>query len=125
MSGAGAALEAAARDALNGIVDPCSLAAGAPAGLADMGLVGAVAAEPDGGGWRLRATIMTTDPRCMMGAVFLARADAALRALPGVTDVALAMEHAAFWTTSRMTPAYRGRLEQARRARDEDPTRQV
>jgi metal-sulfur cluster biosynthetic enzyme len=71
------------RDLLNTIVDPCSVAAGAPAGLADMGLVRTVEVDDH----TVSVRIGLTEPGCMMGASFVVRARELLAAQPGVEAV--------------------------------------
>jgi metal-sulfur cluster biosynthetic enzyme len=109
--------EAEVRAALNEIVDPCSAAAGAPAGLDEMGLVREVEilAEPNGA--RVRVTIGLTQPLCLMGIPFLKSARERLSALPGVAEVDVSLASGIDWTPARLTPAYAERLHRLRRAR--------
>ncbi|MBV9414806.1 MAG: DUF59 domain-containing protein, partial [Solirubrobacterales bacterium] len=72
------------RSALNRIPDPCSVAAGATAGIAELGLLSEVAVENASDGARVRVAIRLTDPVCMMGAAFLASARELLSRLDGV-----------------------------------------
>ena len=94
---------------LNTIVDPCSRAAGAPAGIAEMGLVRQLEVHHSPGG--------VTEPGCLMGAAFVNDARLRLRALPGVAEVHVSMDHAFDWTPADMSPAYQARLEQLRQRR--------
>ncbi|MCG8442306.1 MAG: iron-sulfur cluster assembly protein, partial [Caulobacterales bacterium] len=63
--------EAAVRACLNTIIDPCSEAAGAPAGLADMGLIDSIEIEEAEEGARVRIALCVTHPTCLMAGAFL------------------------------------------------------
>lgn len=102
---------------LNTIVDPCSRAAGAPAGIAEMGLVRQLEVHQDPGGASIRVVIGVTEPGCLMGAAFVNDARKLLRALPGVAEVQVSMDHAFDWTPEDMAPAYQTRLHQLRQRR--------
>jgi metal-sulfur cluster biosynthetic enzyme len=95
---------------LESVVDPCSVAAGAPAGLVSMGLVGALRIERMADGAHIGVTLFLTEPGCMMGAVFQAAAEKKLQDMPGVARVTVGIDHAELWTPERMTPGYRRRL---------------
>ena len=103
--------------ALNRITDPCSVAAGAPAGIAELGLLSEVAVEDAPEGARVRVAIRLTDPVCMMVAAFLASAREVLGALQGVAHAEVWLDPCSDWTPDEMTPAYRARLERVRAAR--------
>ena len=102
---------------LNTIVDPCSRAAGAPAGIAEMGLVRQLEVHQSPGGASIRVVIGVTEPGCLMGAAFVNDARLRLRELPGVAEVHVSMDHAFDWTPADMSPAYQARLEQLRQRR--------
>jgi len=104
------------RRRLNAIIDPCSLAAGAPAGIDEMGLVRSVLVEESPAGATIRVRIGLTEPGCMMGAAFVARAHECLEQLPGVASVEVALEHDCDWTPADLDPAYARRLDAARAA---------
>ena len=105
------------RRALNRIPDPCSVAAGATAGIAELGLLSEVAVENASDGARVRVAIRLTDPVCMMGAAFLASARELLSRLDGVAHVEVWLDERSDWTPDEMAPAYRARLERVRAAR--------
>jgi metal-sulfur cluster biosynthetic enzyme len=109
--------EARVWNILNTIVDPCSRAAGAPAGIAEMGLVRQIEVQNSPGGASIRVVIGVTEPGCLMGAAFVNDARKLLRALPGVAEVQVSMDHAFDWTPADMSPAYQARLEQLRQIR--------
>jgi metal-sulfur cluster biosynthetic enzyme len=102
---------------LNTIVDPCSRVAGAPAGIAEMGLVRQLEIHHSPGGANIRVVIGVTEPGCLMGAAFVNDARKRLRELPGVAEVHVSMDHAFDWTPEDMSPAYRVQLEQLRQQR--------
>ena len=102
---------------LNTIVDPCSRAAGAPAGIAEMGLVRQLEIHHSPGGASIRVVIGVTEPGCLMGAAFVNDARKLLRELPGVAEVHVSMDHAFDWTPEDMAPAYQARLHQLRQRR--------
>ena len=55
------------RAAINTIIDPCSRAAGAPAGLADMGLIRTLEVTASDTGLHVRAVIGVTEYGCLLG----------------------------------------------------------
>ena len=101
---------------LEAIVDPCSVAAGARAGLVSMGLVGDVAIETRDAGAHVDVTLFVTEPTCLMGAIFEAAAQNELAALPGVGSVAVRVDRTKLWSPEAMTPDYRRRLAAFRAA---------
>lgn len=109
--------EAMIRTTLNTIIDPCSRAAGAPAGIVEMGLVRRLEVQHSPEGASLRVVIGVTEPGCLMGAAFVNDASRILRALPGVTEVQVSMDHAFDWTPADLSPAYQAQLEQLRQRR--------
>jgi metal-sulfur cluster biosynthetic enzyme len=109
--------EAEVRAALNEIVDPCSAAAGAPAGLEEMGLVRAVEVRSGPDGAHVRVTIGLTQPLCLMGIPFVKSARERLSGMRGVTDVDVSLASGIDWTPAQLAPAYKERLERVRRAR--------
>lgn len=99
------------RDRLNGIVDPCSAAAGAPAGLDDMGLIRKVLIElAPKGGIRLTVVIAVTEYGCLLGAAFAHSAYEILTNLADIEEVNVNLDSQFDWTPEDMTPAYRSRL---------------
>jgi metal-sulfur cluster biosynthetic enzyme len=108
--------EAQIRAALDEIADPCSVAAGAPAGIVAMGLVRQLAITEAPGGVAVALRIGVTEPGCMMGASFAIRAREALEALPEVVAVDVELDHANDWLPGDLDPAYAQRLERVRAA---------
>ncbi len=109
--------EDAIRAELNEIVDPCSVVAGAPAGIDEMGLIRALSVNEAPGGVAIEVRIGVTEPGCMMGASFAIKARERLEALAGVAAVDVQLDHAADWEPADIDPAYAKRLASARAAR--------
>jgi metal-sulfur cluster biosynthetic enzyme len=110
--------EAAVRSILNGIVDPCSAAAGAPAGLNDMGLIRRVQLDHSGGVTRLKVVIAVTEFGCLMGAPFALSAFEVLSELDDIDDVSVELDDKFDWAPEDMAPEYRRRLADRRHARE-------
>jgi len=104
------------RAELNEILDPCSVVAGAPAGIDEMGLIRALCMTEVPGGVAIEVRIGVTEPGCMMGASFAVRARERLEALAGVVAVDVALDHASDWEPSDLSPGYAKRLEAVRAA---------
>lgn len=105
------------RAALNAVIDPCSVVAGAPAGLAEMGLVRALEVTHGEDGATIRVRIGVTEPGCLMGASFAARARAQLERLDGVAHIEIELDHASDWMPSDMDGDYQRRLDTVRATR--------
>ena len=105
--------EADVRAVLNTVVDPCSVAAGSPAGLADMGLVRSVELSPSpagAGSTDVRVVIGVTEYGCVMGAPFAREAYRLLEAVSGVGRVEVELDGEFDWVPEDMSPEYRRRL---------------
>jgi metal-sulfur cluster biosynthetic enzyme len=115
---AGESLGEAIRVSLETIVDPCSRAMGAPAGLVSLGLVRNVEIdqEPQSGA-RVRVTLCLTEPGCLMGAVFQKTVQRQLAELPGVAEVDVRIDHGHVWDPQQLEPTYKARLTQIRARR--------
>lgn len=107
----GPALEEAVFAVLGTIIDPCSVAAGSPASLVDMGLVTGVEVTGDG---VVSVLLRVTDGLCLMAAVFTGEARRHIAALEGVRSVHVALDSSHVWTPADMTEAYRARLAAGR-----------
>lgn len=104
----GPALDAAVAAALADVYDPCSVAAGRPRSLPDMGLVLGATLVPDG---TLTVRYAVTFGGCTMAPHFTAAAAERLATLPGVVRVESIVDTSFQWTTSRLrgaAPAMRG-----------------
>ncbi|MBA2343351.1 MAG: DUF59 domain-containing protein [Thermoleophilaceae bacterium] len=109
--------ETAVRAELNQILDPCSVVAGASAGIEEMGLIRALSVDQAPGGVAVEVRIGVTEPGCMMGASFAIKARERLEALAGVVAVDVQLDHEADWEPSDIDPAYAERLAAVRVAR--------
>lgn len=100
---------------INEVVDPCSAAAGAPAGLVDFGLVRAVhLSRREDGHWRVGVLLVLTEPGCIMGGPFAARVHDRLVEMPGVGSVDVQIDSAGLWTEASMSKRYAARLATVR-----------
>jgi metal-sulfur cluster biosynthetic enzyme len=88
--------------ALDEIKDPCSLAAGTPLGLAEMGLVRDVTIGADGD---VAVDLRLTSPFCHMIGFFKQEAIARVGALPGVGAVTLNADNGLDWSPTDISPA--------------------
>ncbi len=88
----------AIRVALAGVHDPCSVAAGRPLSLVDMGLL--IGWQFDAG--VLAVTFAVTFAGCTMAPHFLRAAEAELGRLPGVREVRATVDTCFAWTPDLM-----------------------
>ncbi len=105
--------DAAVRAALAGVHDPCSVAAGRPLSLVDMGLLRDWRLDGD----TLSVRFAVTFAGCTMAPHFLRAAEVELARLPGVARVCAAVDTDFVWTPDLMPapPPMRG-VPQAWRA---------
>ncbi len=94
---------------LDEIKDPCSLAAGTPMGLAEMGLVDTIGIDDAG---KVVVKLRLTSPFCHMIGYFTKEASRRIEALPGVTGVELQADNGLDWSPSRISPAATARRSQ-------------
>ena len=102
------ALRALIAAELDRILDPCSLASGAPMGLVEMGLVDRVDISGSG---EVEVHLRLTSPFCHMIGFFHVEAERRLSALAGVRRVEVVADQGLDWSPARISPA-----AQARRA---------
>lgn len=99
---------------LNQVVDPCSVAAGLPAGLVDMGLV----VDVDVTGPELERTVEVvltiTEPGCLMAVPFVERAREVLSTAEGVASVDVSVDLHRMWTPEDMSADYQAALADKR-----------
>jgi metal-sulfur cluster biosynthetic enzyme len=100
-------------DALSDIIDPCSITAGAPASLQQMGLIRQVTCT----GSHVHVELGLTEPMCIMGGYFIQEARARLRSIPGVESIEVTMDGALHWTERDLDPTYAQHLAEVRAAR--------
>jgi metal-sulfur cluster biosynthetic enzyme len=101
---------------LNTVVDPCSAAAGAPAGLVEMGLIREIDVADTDDGLVVSVVVRVTHPSCFMAPVFLAQVQALAVEVPGIAAVHASLDTGFDWTPADMSDAYRERLAQRRAA---------
>lgn len=111
-----ASLRTRIEERINEIVDPCSAAAGAPAGLVDMGLIRRLDVAEGEEGAEVSVVVRVTHPGCMMAPVFLARVQGLLHELPEVATIDASLDTGFDWTEADMSPEYRERLRERRAA---------
>jgi metal-sulfur cluster biosynthetic enzyme len=111
----GAVLVARVRERLNAIQDPCSLAQGFGVGMADMGLVTGITAQPSRHDhFAIEVHLRATAPACFSVPFFNMAAREALEALPEVDEVVLIWGSPADWSAEDMSPDVRRRLAERR-----------
>lgn len=93
-------LDAAVRAALAGVYDPCSVAAGRPLSLVDMGLL--LDARLDDKTLSIRFAV--TFAGCTMAPHFLRAAEAELMKLPGVDRVLASVDTTHVWSPPELPP---------------------
>jgi metal-sulfur cluster biosynthetic enzyme len=98
------------RDALAGVVDPCSIATGVPLTLAEMGMVTDIAVD----GGRVAVTLVLTSPVCWQAGNIIQAVEAAISRVPRVTAVRCTIDHDAGWLPGQMDPRARRRLRSVR-----------
>jgi metal-sulfur cluster biosynthetic enzyme len=111
-----AALRDRIGELLNEVVDPCSAAAGAPAGLVDMGLIRELEVAEGDGGLEVTVVVRVTHPSCMMAPIFLAKVQNLVHELPEVSAIHASLDTGFDWTPNDMTDEYRERLRRHRAA---------
>jgi metal-sulfur cluster biosynthetic enzyme len=87
-------LDASIRAALSTVFDPCSVAAGRPLSILDMGLVPGWELD----GTTLRVRFAVTNGLCTMAPHFVEAARAALMALPGIDAVESSIDASFNWS---------------------------
>lgn len=103
---------------INDVVDPCSAAAGAPAGLVDFGLVRSIRLrQSEDGHWRVGVQIMLTEPGCIMGGPFAVRIHERVKLLPDVASVDVEIDSVGSWTEASMSKRYARQLAATRAQR--------
>ena len=102
------ALEAA----LDAVVDPCSVAAGSPLSVRDMGLVRDLALDDDG---RVRLLLCVTGPGCTFVGVMADAARERLCAVDGVSGVDVVLDPDVVWDPSWQSDRARAALDARRR----------
>ena len=98
---------------LEEVIDPCSVTAGAPLSVVDMGLLSELSVDEDGA---VRVSMRATSAMCTMIAGIMKVAEERLAGVEGVTRVEIKLCSGAIWTEADMTERGR-RVLAARRER--------
>jgi metal-sulfur cluster biosynthetic enzyme len=104
------------RSVLNEIIDPCSRVAGAPVGLADMGLIRRLALTPGVDSVDVHLVIGVTEYGCLLAPSFASEARKLLDAVDGIGTVDIELDAEFDWEPGDMSPAYRQHLAERRAA---------
>lgn len=103
-----AAMERDVRALLDGIKDPCSVAASVPMGLDEMGIVETVAISADG---HVAIALRLTSPFCEMIAYMRNEAIARIGALEGVSGVSVTHDSGLDWDHDMIAPKAQARRQ--------------
>jgi metal-sulfur cluster biosynthetic enzyme len=104
------------RAVLNQIIDPCSRVAGAPVGLADMGLIRLLTLTEAAGRVDVHMVIGVTEYGCLLAPSFASEARKLIDALPGIGTVDIDLDGEFDWEPGDMSAAYRQQLAERRAA---------
>jgi metal-sulfur cluster biosynthetic enzyme len=96
--------------ALNAVIDPCSAAAGEPAGLLEMGIVQRVRIDAR---W-VEVTLLPTFAGCLFSGLFAETITQRLDELPWCRRATVEMTAEELWTEARMSPGLARRLARRR-----------
>jgi metal-sulfur cluster biosynthetic enzyme len=107
------AIEERVMSALEEVIDPCSVTAGAPLSVVDMGLVSHLVVGEDGS---VTLDMRATSAMCTMIAGIMKDAEERLARVEGVTTARVTLHGGAVWTEADMTEKGRRALA-ARRER--------
>jgi metal-sulfur cluster biosynthetic enzyme len=108
-------IEEMVREVADQIYDPCSMAIGLNIGLAEMGLIRDVAAEPKGEGWAIRVRLRLTSPGCQYFFYFQQELERRLLSQCGVLAVTVDWDHTLDWTPEDLAASARQKVERRRR----------
>jgi metal-sulfur cluster biosynthetic enzyme len=100
-------------EGLEDVIDPCSVTAGAPLSIVDMGLLNELCVDDDGA---VRVSMRATSAMCTMIAGIMKVAEERLARVEGVTRVEVQLCSGGIWTEADMTERGR-RILAARRER--------
>lgn len=102
-------------EALDRIVDPCSVGRGVPAGMADMGLIcGVEVSTKSAERADVRVTLRLTSPGCTFQMYFDQQVKVRLREMPTVECVEVIWNNDFNWSDDDLSPALKQRLRAKR-----------
>jgi metal-sulfur cluster biosynthetic enzyme len=110
VSGTDVDREDVVRQALESVVDPCSIATGVPISLAEMGLIKELR-WLDG---EVKLVLQLTSPICWQAANILSAVERAVMSVPGVRSVHCTLDPTSEWMPSMMSAGARERLRRIR-----------
>jgi metal-sulfur cluster biosynthetic enzyme len=99
---------------INSVEDPCSRAAGATAGLVDMGLVRDLSVVTHAAAVSVHVVIGVTEYACLMGPSFVDEVRKRLLGVPGVSDVEVDLDDKFDWDPEDMSQTYKEHLASRR-----------
>jgi metal-sulfur cluster biosynthetic enzyme len=105
-------LEERVQAALEDVIDPCSITAGSPLSVVDMGMITGLTADDKG---RVSIGMRATSAMCTMIAGIMKVAEDRISQVEGVTSVDVTLQSGPMWTEADMTARGRSTLN-ARRA---------
>jgi metal-sulfur cluster biosynthetic enzyme len=109
---AAAAAEAAVREALGKVVDPCSRFIGSNLSFAELGMIDDVKIADDGS---VDISLLLDDPTCLYIVEIEREIRLAALSVPGVTAAAVSVRWDEIWTDERATDEARSKLHGGRR----------
>jgi len=95
--------------------DPCSMAIGLKIGLAEMGLIRHLSAEPGPEGWLITLTLRLTSPGCQYFYFFRESLEARIGAHPEVASVEILWDQTFDWTPDDFAPSAREKIDARQR----------
>jgi metal-sulfur cluster biosynthetic enzyme len=98
------------RDALQQVVDPCSIATGVPISLVDMGLVKSVELQ----GSTAAVELIVTSPLCTQIGIITTQIEKVVGRLAGVAEVSVTVDTRTEWWPELMTAEAHERLRRIR-----------
>lgn len=93
--------------ALERVVDPCSIATGAPINLVDMGMIKDIANDAGD----VRIELRLTSPICWQAGNIITKVEEVIALLPGVRSVTCALSPVSDWMPDMMAASARARLK--------------
>jgi metal-sulfur cluster biosynthetic enzyme len=98
------------RQATDEVYDPCGMAIGINVGLAEMGLVREIAADPVAGGWHVRVRLRVTSPGCQYFFYFQQELERRLMGHAEVAAVDVEWDEQLDWTPEDLAQSARDKM---------------
>jgi metal-sulfur cluster biosynthetic enzyme len=105
-------LQSLVRAALDDVIDPCSVTAGAPLSIVDMGMLLALSTDERG---HVCIEMRATSAMCTVIASIMKTAEERIARVEGVTSVEVKLRSGPLWTEGEMTDKGRAALNERRR----------